>query len=125
MVLDAEHAGRVGAGHQVRAVHDGGAEAALADAEADARKGEDHAAYAAAIRQAHRVGDQGGAPEAVRDRETAFVVDATELKNITLALEKLVINADMRLEMSEKAKAHANALLWPRQINRILAVAGI
>lgn len=70
-------------------------------------------------------GDQGGAPEAVKHGETAFVVDARELKNITVALEKFVINADMRLEMSRKAKAHANALLWPRQISRILAVAGI
>ena len=70
-------------------------------------------------------GDQGGAPEAVIDGETAFVVDATQLENVTEALEKLVINADMRLEMSNNAKAHANALLWPRQINRILAVAGI
>ena len=69
-------------------------------------------------------GDQGGAPEAVKDLETAFVVDATDEKNVAHALEKLVTNADTRSQMSKKAKDHANDLLWPRQISRILAVAG-
>jgi len=70
-------------------------------------------------------GDQGGAPEAVIEGETAFVVDATKLENVTEALEKLVTNTDMRSRMSINAKAHADKLLWPRQIDRILAVAGI
>ncbi len=70
-------------------------------------------------------GDQGGAPEAVIDGETALVVDATQLENVTEALEKLVTNTDMRSHMSLNAKAHAQRLLWPRQIDRILAIAGL
>ncbi len=67
-------------------------------------------------------GNAGGAPDAVIDGETGFVVDASEIKPVTEALHKLITDKKQRARMSKAARAHGQAALWPKQISRILAL---
>ncbi len=67
-------------------------------------------------------GDAGGAPEALVDGVTGFVIDATKTQNVTDALLNLITDKPLRTKMSKAAKAHGQAALWPNQIQRILAL---
>ena len=67
-------------------------------------------------------GNAGGAPDASIDGETALIIDASDTKNVTAALEKLIKDKGLRTRMSKAARAHGQAALWPKQIQRILAL---
>lgn len=67
-------------------------------------------------------GRAGGAPDAVIDGKTGLVIDAQQLDTVSAALRQLVTDKNKRARMSTAAKAHGEAALWPRQIERILAL---
>lgn len=67
-------------------------------------------------------GNAGGAPDASIDGKTGFILDATETKNVTAALEHLITDKKLRTRMGKAARTHGQAALWPQQISRILAL---
>jgi len=67
-------------------------------------------------------GNAGGAPDAVIDGKTGIVVDAAEVEAVTDALHTLITDEKQRARMSQAARAHGQAALWPKQISRILAL---
>ena len=67
-------------------------------------------------------GNAGGAPDASIDGETALIIDAADTDNVTAALERLINDKGLRTRMSKAARAHGQAALWPKQIQRILAL---
>lgn len=69
-------------------------------------------------------GDQGGAIEAVLHGETGWVVNADTAEPVSRAVETLIKDTGMRSQLSRAAQKRAQSLLWPRQIERILAVSG-
>lgn len=70
-------------------------------------------------------GKAGGAPEAIIDGETGFVVDGEKTDEVTAALRRLVDDEGLRARFAAAGKTHGEAALWPRQIDKILAVAGL
>jgi phosphatidylinositol alpha-1,6-mannosyltransferase len=67
-------------------------------------------------------GNAGGAVDAVIDTKTGFIIDAETPDNVTAALKKLVGDSALRARMSQAARQHGEAALWPKQIKRILAL---
>lgn len=67
-------------------------------------------------------GNAGGAPDAVIDGQTGFVIDAVRNENITQALRTLITDNTLHARMSKAARAHGKNALWPQQISRILAL---
>ena len=65
-------------------------------------------------------GNQGGAPEAVIDGETGFVVDGTQQAAVNAAVIRLIDEDASAHHMSQNAQTHANRLLWHKQIDQIL-----
>ncbi|MBB5514453.1 phosphatidylinositol alpha-1,6-mannosyltransferase [Rubricella aquisinus] len=68
-------------------------------------------------------GNAGGAPEALRHGETGFVVDGTDLSEVTNALSQLLTNEALRHQMGAAGRAHGQAALWQNQIGDILKLA--
>jgi len=52
-------------------------------------------------------GDSGGASEAVLDGETGVVVDPTDVDQVAAALERLLVDGDLRARMGAAARARA------------------
>lgn len=65
-------------------------------------------------------GNAGGAPEAVLHEKTGLVVDGSQVKDVTDGLRRLIDEAQQTSHMGKAAQAHAQALLWDKQIIPIL-----
>jgi len=62
----------------------------------------------------------GGAPEAVLHDKTGLVVDGGHVKDVTDGLRRLIDEPQQTSHMGKAAQAHAQALLWDKQIIPIL-----
>ncbi len=67
-------------------------------------------------------GKEGGAPDAVLNGDTGFVVDGEKLDKIVIALQRLIDEPDMASHMGNAAQVRAQSLLWPHQIGDLLAL---
>lgn len=67
-------------------------------------------------------GNAGGAVDAVINEQTGFIIDAEKTENVTAAIKRLMSDNALRARMSQAAKQHGEAALWPKQIKRILAL---
>jgi phosphatidylinositol alpha-1,6-mannosyltransferase len=65
-------------------------------------------------------GQAGGAPEAVLHEKTGLVVNASEVKYVVDGLRRLIDEPQQTSHMGKAAQAHAQALLWDKQIIPIL-----
>jgi len=65
-------------------------------------------------------GQAGGAPEAVLHDKTGLVVDGGHVKDVTDGLRRLIDEPQQTSHMGKAAQAHAQALLWDKQIIPIL-----
>jgi phosphatidyl-myo-inositol dimannoside synthase len=64
-------------------------------------------------------GDSGGAPEAIIHGETGFTVGGTDLKALTAALEKLLIDRNLARQMGEAGRAFVEREYnWDRIANK-------
>lgn len=70
-------------------------------------------------------GNKGGAPEAVVDGETGFVVDGEKLDEIVAAVRRLIDDPALRGRFAAAGRRLGKAALWPDRIGRILAVGGL
>ncbi len=57
-------------------------------------------------------GNVGGQPEAVLDKRTGFVIDGNNLFQLKVALERLIVDTEMRQNMGLKAKKWAKKHDW-------------
>ncbi len=70
-------------------------------------------------------GNAGGAPDAVVEGKTGFVVDATNPQNISAAILKILSDPNLHKSMRENCTSYGKTCLWDHKINEILALAGL